>query len=141
MYKNGYRISFDGRLVTLFSAPNYMNYKNNSCIVTISERTANQKEKNQKKNINKGDEEEEHSESCGPSPRSSYEQFFSATPLSHTFFQKASPDADRTGPKTNTTAPITNTANKVVGRDRQKNLHQASRVCLNIFPFILQGKL
>uniref|UniRef100_A0A0K0D3F5 Serine/threonine-protein phosphatase n=1 Tax=Angiostrongylus cantonensis TaxID=6313 RepID=A0A0K0D3F5_ANGCA len=38
MYKNGYRISFDGRLVTLFSAPNYMNYKNNSCIVTISER-------------------------------------------------------------------------------------------------------
>ncbi|VDM53877.1 unnamed protein product [Angiostrongylus costaricensis] len=38
MYKNGYRISFDGRLVTLFSAPNYMNYKNNSCIVTVSER-------------------------------------------------------------------------------------------------------
>ncbi|KJH47949.1 Ser/Thr phosphatase family protein [Dictyocaulus viviparus] len=38
MYKNGYRISFDGRLVTLFSAPNYMNYKNNSCVVTVSSR-------------------------------------------------------------------------------------------------------
>uniref|UniRef100_A0A183GKY3 SER_THR_PHOSPHATASE domain-containing protein n=1 Tax=Heligmosomoides polygyrus TaxID=6339 RepID=A0A183GKY3_HELPZ len=36
MYKNGYRISFHGQLVTLFSAPNYMNYKNNSCVLTIS---------------------------------------------------------------------------------------------------------
>nr|CDJ91010.1 Metallophosphoesterase domain containing protein [Haemonchus contortus] len=38
MYKNGYRISFDGRLVTLFSAPNYMNYKNNSCVLTVTKK-------------------------------------------------------------------------------------------------------
>ncbi|KHJ78581.1 hypothetical protein OESDEN_21796 [Oesophagostomum dentatum] len=36
MYKSGYRFYFNGRLVTLFSAPNYMNYKNNSCVITVT---------------------------------------------------------------------------------------------------------
>ncbi|ETN84793.1 phosphoprotein phosphatase 1 domain protein, partial [Necator americanus] len=36
MYKSGYRFYFSGRLVTLFSAPNYMNYKNNSCVITVN---------------------------------------------------------------------------------------------------------
>ncbi|KAL6739517.1 hypothetical protein Aduo_012960 [Ancylostoma duodenale] len=38
MYKSGYRFYFNGRLVTLFSAPNYMNYKNNSCVITVNEK-------------------------------------------------------------------------------------------------------
>ncbi|WKY03239.1 hypothetical protein Q1695_004746 [Nippostrongylus brasiliensis] len=36
MYKNGYRVSFDGRLITIFSAPNYMNYKNNACVLSVT---------------------------------------------------------------------------------------------------------
>ncbi|KHJ94276.1 phosphoprotein phosphatase 1 domain protein [Oesophagostomum dentatum] len=40
MYKSGYRFYFNGRLVTLFSAPNYMNYKNNSCVITVTNKVS-----------------------------------------------------------------------------------------------------
>ncbi|PIO65855.1 hypothetical protein TELCIR_12454 [Teladorsagia circumcincta] len=59
MYKNGYRISFDGRLVTLFSAPNYMNYKNNSCVLTVTKKKKMAKEKKVKKDVDKKSSESE----------------------------------------------------------------------------------
>ncbi|GMR59800.1 hypothetical protein PMAYCL1PPCAC_29995, partial [Pristionchus mayeri] len=36
MYRGGYKFFAEGRLLSIFSAPNYLNYKNDSCIVKVS---------------------------------------------------------------------------------------------------------
>lgn len=41
MYRCGYKMNTGGRLLTFFSAVNYMNYRNNGCVVKIEQNVEN----------------------------------------------------------------------------------------------------